>query len=108
MFTWNEKNFERAKKLYKQGVRTSLIAQELGTTRNAILGKMYRNKLSTKSTSTRRHTRHSYATHFKSMGNLNVYCVIKLIQRIQSLIGFVAHVSQEIFIVAQFDIRLNH
>jgi len=36
------------------------------------------------------------------MGNLNVYCVIKLIQRIQSLIGFVAHVSQEIFIVAQY------
>ena len=68
MFSWTEDNFVRAKKLYKQGVRTSLIAQELGTTRNAILGKMYRNKLSTKSTSTRQRTRHSQGTHFKKYG----------------------------------------
>ena len=68
MFSWTEDNFVRAKKLYTQGVKASLIAEKIGTTRNAVLGKMYRNKLSTKSTSTRRHTRHSYATHFKKYG----------------------------------------
>jgi len=68
MFSWTEDTFVRAKQLYKQGVKASLIAEKIGTTRNAVLGKMYRNKLSTKSTSTRRHTRHSYATHFKKYG----------------------------------------
>ena len=68
MFSWTEDTFVRAKQLYKQGVKASLIAEKIGTTRNAVLGKMYRNKLSTKSTSTRRNTRHSYATHFKKYG----------------------------------------
>ena len=70
MFSWTEDNFVRAKKLYKQGVKASLIAEKIGTTRNAVLGKMYRNKLS-KSKNKRRQVRHSYATHFKKYGESN-------------------------------------
>lgn len=70
MFSWTEDNFVRAKKLYTQGVKASLIAEKIGTTRNAVLGKMHRNKLS-KSKNKRRQVRHSYATHFKKYGESN-------------------------------------
>ena len=69
-FAWTNDNFSRAKKLYRKGVRASLIAEQIGTTRNSVLGKMYRNKLS-KSKNKRRQVRHSYATHFKKYGESN-------------------------------------
>ena len=68
MFKWSEETFNRAKKLYKQGVRASLIAEKIGTTKNSVLGKMHRNKLTKKSSKNKRHTRHSQSTHYEKHG----------------------------------------
>ena len=37
-FSWTDSNFNIAKDLYKKGIRASIIAKELGTTKNAVLG----------------------------------------------------------------------
>ena len=68
MFRWSEETFNHAKKLYKQGVRTSVIAEKIGTTKNSVLGKMHRNNLTKKSSKNRRNTRHSQSPHYEKHG----------------------------------------
>lgn len=40
--TWDEHAIQTLKELTAQGLSASLIAKELGTTRNAVLGKLWR------------------------------------------------------------------
>ena len=70
-FSWTDSNFNIAKDLYKKGIRASIIAKELGTTKNAVLGKMHRHKLSTPSPHT---FNKSSNTYFKQYGEAN--CLI--------------------------------
>ena len=45
---WNQETESVLKELWEQGVSSGLIAKELGCTRNAIIGKVHRLKLSTR------------------------------------------------------------
>ena len=44
-FNWNQENFNRAKELYDLKIPASKIAREIGTTKNAVLGKIHRHKI---------------------------------------------------------------
>ena len=42
---WTQENIKTMKTLHSQGLSSSKIAKQIGTTKNAILGKMYRAKI---------------------------------------------------------------
>ena len=73
-FSWTDSNFNIAKDLYQKGIRASIIAKELGTTKNAVLGKMHRHKLSTPSVYALKNINKSSNTYFKQYGEAN--CLI--------------------------------
>ena len=45
MFNWTQENFNHAKEQYDLKIPASKIAREIGTTKNAVLGKIHRYKV---------------------------------------------------------------
>ena len=43
--TWSQENINKMKALKLQGLSASKIAKQIGTTKNAVIGQLYRNKL---------------------------------------------------------------
>ncbi|MGB1361602.1 MAG: GcrA family cell cycle regulator [Alphaproteobacteria bacterium] len=49
-FKWTDENFQKLKKLWAKGMSAREIAEKIGTTRNAIIGKANRSGLSSPTT----------------------------------------------------------
>ena len=66
MFNWTQENFNHAKEQYDLKIPASKIARELGTTKNAVLGKIHRYKINEKKT--KRYNNYSRSLSFKKIG----------------------------------------
>jgi hypothetical protein len=72
MFNWNQENFNRAKELYDSKIPASKIAREIGTTKNAVLGKIHRHKIKHgHKKESKRYNNHFRNSHFKKVGTSN-------------------------------------
>ena len=64
--SWNQQKVENLKKLWNEGVATSQIGEQLGFTKNAVIGKAFRLGLERRQNS-RKKTAHSQSTHSVTM-----------------------------------------
>ena len=60
--SWNTQKIESLKKLWDDGVATSLIGQQLGFTKNAVIGKAFRLGLERRQNSRKRNTSNQIAS----------------------------------------------
>lgn len=99
-FEWTKENYQKALELSKTKMTMTEIGKVLGTTKNAVLGKLHRKKrkMDTRKIKTETPGALVIITILKQLAKTHARYVIKsLIYRV-SLIGFVCHVKKLIFI----------
>ena len=82
-FNWTQENFSHAKEQYDLKIPASKIARELGTTKNAVLGKIHRYKIK--------------CGHEKKRKTYNDYCRSLSFKKIGTSLCFICNKSYNIF-----------
>ena len=70
MFYWNEDKLNHAKELAKENIPSTKIAKELGTSKNSVVGKLFRDKVKHghKPFKPTKRKEHETTTHFTKHG----------------------------------------